>query len=102
MLGRLVGSAVLELDAGVFPEGEKVGEEEAVGGFEFVVVAFRFFGRWRATGMTREGQGHVSSSPVIAAAAPFFGAGALGLGRLAVVEEETRIAFEGVEDGVMG
>src|SRR5207249_12298235 len=101
MFGRFVRAAVLELDAGVFAEGEEVGEEEAVGGFDFVVFAFRLLGGGSAGGMTREGQGHVSSAPVITRAAPFFGAGALTLRRFAVVEEEARVAFEGVEDGVV-
>src|SRR5207248_2803823 len=47
--------------------------------------------------MAGQGQAHVASAPVISAATPFLGPGAISLGSLAIVEEEPRIAFEGIE-----
>src|SRR5258706_2928360 len=52
--------------------------------------------------MPGERQGHGASAPVVAAAAPFFGAGALALRSHRIVEIKARVAFERAELGVVG
>src|SRR5438876_4913605 len=52
--------------------------------------------------MTREGQAHISTSPVITSTSPFLRPSSLRLGRFAVVEDEARVAFQRVEHGVVG
>ena len=101
VLRRFVHAAVFELDAGILAERHQVGEEEAIGGFDVVLGTHGVLGAFGARGMAGEGQRHVEAAPIVSAAAPFFGAGALGLRRPAVVEEEARIAFERVEHGVV-
>jgi hypothetical protein len=98
----VVFAAVFEGDAGVFSEGEEVGEEEAVGGVDFVEVVFGFFELAGADGVAGEGERHVSPAPVVTAAAPFLGAGAVGLGGHGVVEVEAGVAFEGGEGVGLG
>src|ERR1700730_213366 len=100
VLGGFVGAAVLEGDAGVSAEGEEVGQEEAISGFDLVEVRFGVLGTFRADGVPGEREGHVEAAPVVSAAAPFFGAGALGLGGQGVVEVEARVAFKSAEIGV--
>src|SRR5687768_1815272 len=98
----LIGSTVLELDAGVFTEGEEIGEEEAVGGLDPVCGGLRFLAARGAGGVAGEWEGHVSAAPVVAAASPFFGSRSVALRGVGVVEEEARVAFECGEDGVVG
>ena len=102
MLGGVVHAAVFEADDGVAAERHQVGQEEPVGGLDLVLLVLGLLGAARADGMAGEGQGHVLAAPIIAAAAPFLGAGAVGLRRLAVVEEEPRVAFQRVEHGPVG
>ena len=52
--------------------------------------------------MAGEREGHVPPAPVVAAAAPFLGAGALGLRRVAVVEVEARVALQRVQHRAVG
>ena len=102
MLGGFIFAAVLELNHGVASERHQVGEQEAISGFDFIFVVLRLLHVARADGMSGEGQRHVESAPIIAAAAPFFRSGALSLRRLAVVEEKARITFQRAEIGAIG
>src|SRR4051794_8800710 len=99
MFGTLVCAAVLERKPGVAAEGDKVGEQKSVGGMDFVDRQFHLAGR-ATDGMADEGERHTLAAPIVAAAAPFFAAGALPLRRETVVEEETGIAFERCEISV--
>src|SRR5678816_4913161 len=49
--------------------------------------------------MPCEGKRHIQTTPVITSTAPFLGAGALGLGSLAVIKEKSRISLKCVEHG---
>ena len=51
--------------------------------------------------MAGKGQGHVKAAPVITTATPFFSAGALGLRRLAVIEEKARVSFQRIQHTAM-
>src|SRR5688572_9829771 len=44
--------------------------------------------------MAGEGERHGPAAPIVATAAPFYGAGAVGLRRVAVVEKESRVPFQ--------
>src|SRR5438876_2218343 len=102
MLGGLVFAAVFEPDERAFAKGHQVGEQKAVGRFNFVLIVLRLALIARADRVTGKGQAHIASSPVISTTAPLFRAGAVGLRRLAVVKKEARVAFERVQHGVMG
>src|SRR5688500_19045342 len=51
--------------------------------------------------MSGKRKGHVFATPIKATAAPFLGSRSLGLRRLTVVKEKTRIAFKGMQLSVM-
>src|SRR5207253_2881914 len=91
---RLVVAAVLQADAGVPAEGHEIGEQEAVGGLDLVLLVPDRLRAPRAAGMPDERERHVQPAPIVAAPAPLLCARTLYLGGLAVVEEEARIAFE--------
>src|SRR5436190_6879930 len=102
MLRGFVLAAVLETDERVLAEWHHIAEKETIGGFDFVFLAFGLGGFARAGGMANERKRHVLAAPIVAAAAPFFGASALGLRGLAVVEEKSRVTFESVENRAVG
>src|SRR2546429_8565738 len=95
MLGGLVLPAMFEADERVFAEWHQIRQQKAVSGLDFIVVVFRFLRVASAGGVAGERERHVLAAPIIAAAAPFFGAGALGLRALAVIKEKSRVAFQG-------
>ena len=101
MFGGFILAAVFELDAGVLAKGHQVSQEKTVGGFDPILVTFSLFHAAGAGGMAGEGQGHVAPAPIIATAAPFLRAGALGLWCLTVIKEKARVAFERVEHGAV-
>src|SRR6266849_5075569 len=101
MFGRLVFAAVFEADDGVSPERHEVGQQKSVRRFDLVLVISRFQLIARAHGMAGKRQRHVLSSPIIAAPAPFLGAGAVSLRREAVVEEEPWITLKRVQRGAI-
>ena len=103
MLGRVVDAPVLELDARVASERERVGDQEAVGRLDEIPRAYRRLCVRRADRMSGQRQRRdLSPVPVVASGAPLLRAGSLTLRRLAVVEEEARIALEGAEVGLVG
>src|SRR6266540_4827036 len=69
---------------------------------DLALVVRRLFPIARAHRMTGKGQRHVQSAPIIPAATPLFGARAVSLRRLAVVEIEARVAFERAEVVLVG
>src|SRR2546426_3077396 len=101
MLRGFVLAAVFEADEGVFSERHQVREQKAIGGFYLVQFVLGLLGAPRAGGVACKRQRHVLPAPVIAAAAPFLSARALGLRGVAIVEKEARVAFEGAEDGAI-
>ena len=102
MLGGFILSAVFEADHGVFSEGHQVGQQESISRLDFVFLVLRLFLVARAQRMAGERQRHVQSTPVIPSSAPFLGAGAISLRRLAVIEEKARVTFQRVEIGAIG
>ena len=102
MLGGFILSTVFEADHGVFSERHQVGQQESISRLNFVFFILRLFLVARAHRMAGERQRHVTSTPVIPAATPFLGAGAISLRRLAVIEEKTRVTFQRVEVGAIG
>src|SRR6266852_8032024 len=101
MFGRLVFAAVFEADDRVSPKRHEVGQQKSVRRFDLVLFISRFRLVARAHGMARKRQRHVLSPPIVAAAAPFLGAGAVSLRRETVVEEESRITLERVQRGAI-
>src|ERR1035437_360130 len=102
VFGGIILAAVFEADYGIPAEKHKVGQEKPVSGFYLVLLVLRLLGIASAGGMPGEGQRHVLAAPIISAPAPFLGAGALRLRRLAVVEEEPGIAFQRAEHRAVG
>ena len=103
VLDRLVRPPVLELDAGVLSERHEVGQEEPVGRLDLVLGVRGSGGAGSADGVPgKRERRRLASIPVVATAAPLLRARPLGLGRLAVVEEESRVPFERREHGVVG
>src|ERR1043166_7309713 len=90
VLRGLVFTAVFELNDRALAEGEQVSQQKTVGRFNSVLVIFRLLVVARAGRVPGKRKSHVSAAPVIAAAAPFLSAGAVGLRRLAVVKKEAR------------
>src|SRR5438128_12690451 len=102
MFGGLILAAMLEADERVFSEGHEVGKQKAVSGFDLVLLIFCLSGIACAGRMSRKRERHILAAPIISAPAPFFGAGALGLRRLAVIKEKPWIAFECIQDRAIG
>ena len=84
---------MLQADDSVFTERHQVSEEKPVGGLDHVVGTLGFLRSSRAHGMPREGKSHIESTPIIPASCPLFRAGAVSLGRQAVVEEKPRVWY---------
>src|ERR1700677_43353 len=81
----------------ILPEWHQVGEQETICGLDLVLFVHRKLCVTRAHGMADEGQSHVQTAPIVATPSPFFGPGSLSLWREAVIEEEPRIAFKGLQ-----
>ena len=94
VLGGFVLAAVLEADQRVAAERHQVGKQEAVRRFDLVLGAQRRQRAACAGRMSRQRQRGIDAAPIVAAAAPLLGAGALRLRRLAVVEEEARVTLQ--------
>ena len=94
VLLRAVVPSVLELDAGILPERHEVSQEKPVRRLNVVLFVRGLLRVARSHGMPDKRQRHVPPAPVIAAAVPLFGTGAVALGREAVVEEEARVPLE--------
>src|SRR5438067_13367177 len=101
MLDRFVLAAVFEPNHGAFSKRHQVAQQKAVGGLDFVLVTFCFFGIASAGRVPGKGQRHIQAAPVIPSPAPFLSSGALCLGSLAVIEKETWIALECVENSAI-
>ena len=102
VFSRLVLSTVFEADQGVLAERHEIGQEKAISRLDHVFFVLRRAWAGGARGVSYEGEGHVAFAPVIAAAAPFLRASALGLRGQAVVEEKSRVSFERGEFCAMG
>src|SRR2546421_11434143 len=79
----------------------QVRQQEAVRRLNVVLLVRRLLLIARAHGMPDERQRHVTSAPIVTAAVPLFGTGAVALGREAVVEEEPRVALQRAESRAM-
>ena len=81
----------------VLSKRHQVRQQKAIRRMNLVLVILGLRQLPRADRMTGKRQRHVLSAPIIPAAAPFLRPGALGLRRLAVVKEKSRIAFQRVK-----
>src|SRR4051794_7538336 len=86
---------MLKLYAGVLSERHQITKQKPVCGMDFVLVALRLFQVARSHRMAGKRQRHVDATPIVATPAPLLRSGPVRLGRLTVIEEKTRIPFQG-------
>src|SRR5690242_13930573 len=85
-----------------FSERHEIGDQKTVAGFyEVLFVSGLVFSRCAAR-VTGKWKGHIFTTPVIAAPAPFFCSCAVSLWAFTVIKKETRIAFKCSQIGLMG
>src|SRR6185312_3632495 len=87
-------AAMLQANNGILSERHQIRKQKTVAGFNLVLAIESRLRRSRADGMAHERQCHIEPAPIIAAAAPLFGPGALRLRRQAVIKKEPRIALQ--------
>ena len=101
MLGRFVRPAVFQPDQCILAERHQIGQKKPISGFNLVLIAHGRLCIPGAHGMTGQWQRHIHSTPIVSTASPLFRARAVRLRGLTIVEEESWIALERVQYGIV-